>query len=219
MATIHKFHVLLDEDRLIMAGSPSATDPGFVAIRTRFPTATLVNLTHDLPTFRLGYVLSADGATATRPPLEYLPPPDRQRAVRDWAAREYRALRLEQMLRSSLVAADRTDLVTDSDHKTVQGFAHLLVNTLAASYDVANVRSTTTWPKIKGSLQRTAAAHVAWADALMQASVTVYQSSVRGLAMGAFYSWHASSGTLVMDRTVTVTADHIAAAKRLLSAS
>ena len=70
MATtpVYKFHVLLDEDRLIMAGSPSATDPGFLAIKTRFPAAPLVSLTHDLPTFRLGYVLSAgrhDGHAAT----------------------------------------------------------------------------------------------------------------------------------------------------------
>ena len=214
MAPLHKFHVLLDEDRLIMAGSPSATDAGFVAIKTRFPTATLVNLTHDLPTFRLGYVLSADGATATRPPLGYLPPPDRQRAVLVWAAREYRALQLEQMLRSSLVAVDRTDLVAEADHKTVQGFAHLLVNTLAAASVQATVRSTTTWPKIQATMLRTAAAHVAWADGLKQGSVAVYASAVRGLTMGAFYSWHAPSGTLVRDSTVSLTTAQIAAAKR-----
>ena len=221
MATlpVYKFHVLLDADRLIMAGSPSATDPQFLAIKTRFPAATLVNLTHDLPTFRLGYVLSADGATATRPPLDYLSPPDRQRAVLDWAAREYRALHLEQMLRLSLVAVDRTDLVAEADHKTAQGFAHLLVNTLAASSVQDNVISVTTWPKIKATLLRTAAAHVAWADGLQQASVAIYASAVRGLEMGAFYSWNASSGTLVRDGTVTLTAANIAAAKRRLLAS
>ena len=137
--------------------------------------------------------------------------------MRDWAPQEYRALRLEQMLRSSLVAVDRTDLVRDGDHKTVQGFAHLLVNTLAASSVEANVRSATTWPKIQANMLRTAAAHVAWADKLMQAASVVYESSVRGLEMGAFYSWHASSGTLVRDAAVTLTADQIAAAKRYLA--
>ena len=217
MAPVYKFHVLLDADRLIMAGSPSATDAGFVAIKTRFPTALLVSLTHDLPTFRLGYVLSADGETATRPPLSYLPPPDRHRAVLVWAAREYRALHLEQMLRSSLVAVDRTDLVTEADHETVQGFAHLMVNTLAAASVQANVISRTTWPKIQATLQRTAAAHVAWADGLQQASVAVYASAVRGLEMGAFYSWHASSSTLVRDSTVSLTSAQIARAKKDLS--
>ena len=218
MAPTYKFHVLLDADRLIMAGSPSATDAGFVAIKTRFPTALLVSLTHDLPTFRLGYVLSADGATATRPPVGYMPPPDRLRAVREWAAREYRALGLEQMLRSSLVAVDRTDLVAEADHETVQGFAHLMVNTLAAASVQANVISTATWPKIQATLQRTSAAHVAWADGLQQASVAVYASAVRGLEMGAFYSWHASSGTLVRDSTVSLTSDQIARAKKDMAA-
>ena len=155
-----------------MAGSPTDTDPRFSEIKTQFPSATLVSLTHDLPTYRLGFVLSADDTTATRPPASYMPPRDRRRAVHDWAAREYRSLRLEAMLRVGLVEPALTSAVSERDRQAVRGFAWLIVATLAAAADDTNLGSTV-WTSILGTLARAAADHVAWADGLIKENAVV----------------------------------------------
>ena len=221
---VYKFHVLLDEDRLIMAGSPDVTDPLFVAIKTRIPTAVLVSLTHDLPTFRLGYVLSADGATATRPPLSYIVPPDRRRAVYSWAAKEYRSLRLEGRLRPIVrTSLSVTSAVSTDDAQSGRGFAWLLIVTLAACETPANLRGAA-WTAIEGTLARTAAAHIAWADALPYrtdvpngANSVQYGTTISHMAQGRFYAWKASTGDLVELASVVITDDLLAAAKLRLS--
>ena len=212
----YKFHVLLDEDRLIMAGSPSATDPRFLDVKKRFPLATLVSLTHDLPTFHLGYVLSADGATAARPPLAYIIPPDRLRLVQDWVGREYLSLLLEQTLRAGKGPPALTEALQQRDRQTIRGYAYLLINTLAAANISANL-SGTVWTEIQANLHRGAAEHVEWADAITLRNSGAYDGVVHALSIRGFHSWDSTVQKYVKDSTVTLSADDTDAAKLFIA--